>query len=340
MPGGVRKNPKFGLIFGNQTNIFNKYVSGSGVGSLNRSVRRALNRNASFSMNLNVKKSPNKPNSYPMIGICSAYPPELITLYNKFNVYNGEFVSTTIKGLRFWKGMYKDKFEILLFRTGTSIVNATYQLQLALDNFPIEKIIFAGVAGGINPNLLIGDIVIPNQWAYHDECDYLNPDNNNGYIISPSQDYYGNYGMIFFDDVKVIREGMSNFEKKEFFNVDEELLAIANNAVKKMEPIYKNNRKITVNIGGNGLSGSVFLDNASYRETIYNIWNANCVDMESTALSHVAWVNKIPIIIIRSLSDLAGGQSGQNQIDENEYTVSEIAIVFLLNFLDELSLTY
>ena len=62
--------------------------------------------------------------------------------------------------------------------------------------------------------------------------------------------------------------------------------------------------------------------------------------MESTALSHVAWVNKIPIIIIRSLSDLAGGQSGQNQIDENEYNVSEIAIIFLLNFLNELSLTY
>ena len=48
MAGGVRKNPKYGLIFGNQTNVFNKYVTGSGVGALNRSVRRALNRNAAF----------------------------------------------------------------------------------------------------------------------------------------------------------------------------------------------------------------------------------------------------------------------------------------------------
>jgi hypothetical protein len=48
MAGGVRKNPSFGLIFGNQTNIFNKYVPGSGVGALSRSVRRHLRTNASF----------------------------------------------------------------------------------------------------------------------------------------------------------------------------------------------------------------------------------------------------------------------------------------------------
>lgn len=48
MAGGVRRNPKIGLIFGNQKNIFNKYVPGAGVGALNRSVKRHLNINASF----------------------------------------------------------------------------------------------------------------------------------------------------------------------------------------------------------------------------------------------------------------------------------------------------
>ena len=47
MPIIARKTPKFSLIFGNQTNNFNKYVSGAGVGALNSSVKRALNRKAS-----------------------------------------------------------------------------------------------------------------------------------------------------------------------------------------------------------------------------------------------------------------------------------------------------
>jgi len=48
MAGAVRRNPRIGLIFGNQTNIFNKYVPGAGVGALNRSVKRHLTINASF----------------------------------------------------------------------------------------------------------------------------------------------------------------------------------------------------------------------------------------------------------------------------------------------------
>lgn len=334
MPGGVKRNPKYGLIFGNQTNIFNRYVSGSGVGALNQSVRNHLKRKA-ITRQIEPKEIVK---SYPMIGICSAYPPELITLYNQFNVTSGSFTLVKIKGLDFWRGIYNNKFEILIFRTGTSIVNATYQLQLALDHFPITKIIFAGVAGGINPELSVGDIVIPNQWAYHDECDYLNPDTNGDYIISPTQDYYGNFGMIFFDEVRVIRDGMTEFEKKQFFPIDTDLLAIAEKVANKIVPLYSNNRKQVISVGGNGLSGSVFLDNRDYRTTLYSIWKANCIDMESTALAHVAWVNKIPIIIFRSLSDLAGGQTGQNSIGENEFNVSEIAINFLLKFLDELSL--
>lgn len=338
MLNNIKSLNRFSLILDKKKGIFNKFVPGAGVGALNASVRRRLYQKAAFLSFNKIERNIIK--TYPLIGICAAYPPELITMYNKFNVTGGDFTLITIKGLTFWKGRYNDKFDMLIFRTGTSIVNATYQLQMALDKFPITKIIFAGVAGGLNPNLLVGDIVIPTQWAYHDECDYLNSDGNGGFIVSPTQQYHGHHGMIFFDDVKVIRDGMDKAVRKYFFPVDEELMRIATNVSKKIDPIYKNKREITYNIGGNGVSGSVFLDNSEYRETIYNIWNANCVDMESTALAHVAWVNKIPIIIFRSLSDLAGGQTGQNQIDENEYTVSEIVMVYLLNFIEELSTLY
>ncbi|MCB1122780.1 MAG: 5'-methylthioadenosine/S-adenosylhomocysteine nucleosidase, partial [Verrucomicrobiae bacterium] len=69
-------------------------------------------------------------------------------------------------------------------------------------------------------------------------------------------------------------------------------------------------------VGGTGVAGPVFMDNAEYREFIFNTWQADCLDMESTAIAHVCWSNATPFLIIRSLSDLAGGQKGINDIGE------------------------
>src|SRR5205814_3165749 len=54
------------------------------------------------------------------------------------------FVRTEINGLAFWRGRYAGK-DIVVFRTGVSLVNAAYQLQLALDRFPITDVLFSGV---------------------------------------------------------------------------------------------------------------------------------------------------------------------------------------------------
>src|SRR3954468_23520203 len=77
-----------------------------------------------------------------LYAICAAYPPELEALNKEFGVSaaNG-FVVTEINGLSFWRGKYAGK-EIVVFRTGVSLVNAAYQLQLALDRFPITHVLF------------------------------------------------------------------------------------------------------------------------------------------------------------------------------------------------------
>jgi adenosylhomocysteine nucleosidase len=82
------------------------------------------------------------------------------------------------------------------------------------------------------------------------------------------------------------------------------------------------------------VAGTVFLDNAKYREWIFEVWKARCVDMESTALAHVARANGTPILIVRGLSDLAGGQAGPNPISNNESSVSEIAVQVLKGVVD------
>jgi len=67
-------------------------------------------------------------------------------------------------------------------------------------------------------------------------------------------------------------------------------------------------------VGGNGVSGPTFVDNAAYREYVWNTWQADALDMESSAVAHVATVNGVPFVIFRSLSDLAGGGPGENEI--------------------------
>ena len=48
---------------------------------------------------------------------------------------------------------------------------------------------------------------------------------------------------------------------------------------------------------------------------IWDTFEVNALDMETAAAAHGTWVNKVPFIAFRSLSDLAGGGSGENEIN-------------------------
>jgi adenosylhomocysteine nucleosidase len=276
---------------------------------------------------------------HPLIAIMGAYAPELVALRKEFGVDNkaNGFTTTTVNGVRFDRGVV-DGHDVVIFQAGSSLVNAAFQLQLALDHFPITRVLFAGVAGGIDPSLAVGDVVIPERWAYHGESAYLNEDGKGGYVLPGyyHQPDFENFGMMFPDSVHVIREGESKYQKMPFFSADVALLDAARRAIPKLAPMKKAGRVVSVSVGGTGVSGTVFLDNAKYREWIFKVWQARCLDMESTAYGQVCWSNQKPFLVIRGLSDLAGGQHGLNPIDSNELGVSEIAVKVLRGVLDEL----
>ena len=68
-------------------------------------------------------------------------------------------------------------------------------------------------------------------------------------------------------------------------------------------------------VGGSGVSGGAFIDNAAFRTWAFETFGARVLDMESAAVAHVAYANGVPFIAIRSLSDLAGGGEGANQME-------------------------
>jgi adenosylhomocysteine nucleosidase len=274
----------------------------------------------------------------PLIAILNAYPPEMDAMVKNFGLDAPGFTQTRIKGFRFYQGFIEGK-QVVVVETGMSLVNAAMAMQLTLERFPVTHVLFAGVAGGTDPALQVGDVVIPERWAYHSEAAYFNDDGNGGHILA---DYfvkrYPNFGMIYPDEMVAIREGQEKFVRVPTFPVDPGLLAAARRAVGKLGPVKgeRTGRTLTIEVGGTGVTGSVFLDNAAYREHVFKVWQARCADMETTAYAHVCYTNGVPFLAVRALSDLAGGQHGVNAIDDHEATSSVNAVRVLSAILREL----
>ena len=117
------------------------------------------------------------------------------------------------------------------------------------------------------------------------------------------------------------------------------MLEAARAAIKKLPPqSILGERFSKLSVGGNGVTGSVFVDNRNYRKWTREVFNAEVTEMESAAVGQVCEINEVDWVIIRSISDLAGGQEGVN--DEHIYDVeaSRVAAALLFALLDELQI--
>lgn len=87
-----------------------------------------------------------------------------------------------------------------------------------------------------------------------------------------------------------------------------------------------------------GVSANVFLDNAAYRAFIYKKFNVTSVDMESAAVALICLQQRTPFIVIRSLSDLAGGGSAlSNEAGTYVNLAAQNAVLTTIEFIKLLS---
>jgi adenosylhomocysteine nucleosidase len=86
-------------------------------------------------------------------------------------------------------------------------------------------------------------------------------------------------------------------------------------------------------VGGNGVSGQAFVDNKAFREYTARVFDAQVLDIESAAVAHVAYANGTPFIAFRSLSDLAGGGEGENEMTTFLQLASENSAAVVRAFL-------
>jgi adenosylhomocysteine nucleosidase len=205
--------------------------------------------------------------------------------------------------------------------SGISMVNAAMKAQMVVDCFKADRIVFSGIAGGANPDLGIGDVVIPAQWSEYLESVFARRSGGTYTLPAflPAASAL-NFGMIFPEPVQIIGPG-GDLENHKWFAADSDLLAAAravavSTVLRDCDPGSDRclGRKPRIIVGGNGVSDQAFIDNAEFRDWARSAFQADAVDMESAAVAHVAYTNHVPFLAIRSLSDMAGGDADENQM--------------------------
>jgi adenosylhomocysteine nucleosidase len=270
----------------------------------------------------------------PRIAVVSAFEPELALLRGRL----ADPVAHRVHGVEFTTGVLQGK-PVVLFLSGISMTNAAMNAQRALDRFTVTHLVFSGIAGGVDPSLHIGDVAVPAQWGSYLESLFARETAPGRFTPSRTGKDAGfaAFGMIHPRAVGV--RSARGAEHKFWFEVDPAMLAVARGLAADVELTRCDaaarclGTRPTLVVGGNGVSGAAFVDNAAFREYAFATFGARVLDMETSAVGQVAWSNGVPFIAFRSLSDLAGGGAGENEMHAFLNLAADNSARVLLAFL-------
>ena len=201
--------------------------------------------------------------------------------------------------LKFYIGRI-DGMEIAALFSGVCKVNAAIGVQLLVDLFGADMIINSGTAGGMDPGLDIFDTVISTEVCYHD--------------VAPD-----------------ILTEFHPWMESVFFKADLKLISLSKTAVKKIRPDGKV-------VWGRMATGESFITDEG-RLRINQEFSPLTVDMETASIAHVCYVNRIPFLSIRCITDTAE-HSGLDNFDENCAKASVIAKDITVALLTEIKNSY
>ncbi len=200
-----------------------------------------------------------------------------------------------IYNLHFFEGKINSK-ECVLVECGIGKVNAARTTQIMIDYYDIEYIVNIGTAGATDKCVNALDVVIGQKLIQHD-FDISAFGHEKGFITGIGQYVYSDDTLV--EKCKEAIEGISS--------------------------------KYNVHIGTIA-SGDVFCTDVKMSENLFNNYKALCVEMEGAAIGQIAYLDNVPFIVIRSISD---SPNGNNHIDFDEYLkiASKRGAEFLSNLI-------
>lgn len=174
----------------------------------------------------------------------------------------------TMASMEFNKGTLWGK-EVVAVVCGIGKVNAAVCAQVLSSVFKVDKIVNVGVAGGIGKDIYPGDVVIATDLVEHDMDTTVFGDP---------------YGQV---------PRMDTFD----FKCDEELIKLANKVCEKVGGFNT--------FSGRIVSGDQFVSSIEKIQWLEKEFNAISCEMEGASIAHVCYLNHIPFVVIRSISDNA-----------------------------------
>ncbi len=223
-----------------------------------------------------------------LLGVLSALPEELAHLSDR----SGE--QTVIGGLPFWRGRIAGR-DAVFVETGPGKVNGGVATALLLDRFDCRALMLCGVAGGLDPALGVGDIVIGTNNLQHD----LGLERETGFVAiqpgsrpSKGDDWVPGYPLSEALVMR-LREALDGLVL--------DPLPDAVGAGRRAPGIHF----------GTIVTGDIFINSETTRRRLQDRFAAHAVEMEGGAVAQVArrWSADIPVVNVRCLSDLAGSDS-------------------------------
>lgn len=177
-------------------------------------------------------------------------------------------------GMDFYEGTLENK-SVVVVQCGIGKVNAGLCVQILADLFAVTHIINTGVAGSLNPALNIGDILISEKALQHD---------------MDSSPIGFEVGQIPGLDVLA-------------FPADKTMIETAVSACRRVNP------DIQV-LTGLIVSGDQFISSKETKERLVTVFHGDCAEMEGGAVAQAAYMNGLPFVIIRAISDKADDSAG------------------------------
>nr|WP_284700637.1 5'-methylthioadenosine/adenosylhomocysteine nucleosidase [Thermoanaerobacterium sp. R66] len=191
--------------------------------------------------------------------------------------------------------------DAVVVKSGIGKVNAAIATQILISEFKVDCIINTGVAGGLKKGINVGDIVISSDAIEHDFDTTA-----------------------FGDELGVIPR-----MKTSVFKADEYLIDVAYKAAND-------------NIDGKAyigriVSGDKFISSKDEALKLGKLFNALAVEMEGAAIAHTSYLNNIPFVIIRSISDNADGNAAKDfsQFVKEAAIVSSNIVKEMINLIKE-----
>jgi len=193
-----------------------------------------------------------------------------------------------LEDVSFIEGRLKGK-KVVLAHSGVGKVNAAMTTTLLLEHFRPARVLMTGVAGGLNPDLHPGDIVIGAKIGHHD-FGTLTP---KGLRVGPT------------------RNPLTRIRNPVYFPADENLLAAAEQAAASVTKEVERSGSARIIKTGIIVTGDTFVTSTSAKLSLRQDHQADATEMEGAAVAQICWQRRVPCLVIRSISDNADEKANE-----------------------------